>query len=71
MWRLWMRTSRRFYPERAIRVITAGVGGNTCRDVAARWQKDVLDVTPDWVSLMIGINDVWRQLTNQSRRSAR
>ena len=26
-----------------------------------RWQRDVIDQKPDWVSIMIGINDVWRQ----------
>jgi lysophospholipase L1-like esterase len=49
------------YPERSIRVINRGVGGNTCLDIAARWQRDVVDYKPNWVSLMIGINDVWRQ----------
>ena len=26
----------------------------------ARWQTDVLDLKPDWLSILIGINDVWR-----------
>jgi lysophospholipase L1-like esterase len=30
----------------------------------ARWQRDVLDLSPDWLSIMIGINDVWRQLVD-------
>jgi lysophospholipase L1-like esterase len=30
-------------------------------DLAARWQSDVLDLEPNWLSVMIGINDVWRQ----------
>src|SRR5699024_7778347 len=25
-----------------------------------RWQTDVLDLQPDYVSILIGINDVWR-----------
>ena len=49
------------YPERMIRVINMGVSGNTTRDLKARWQTDVLDLKPDWVSIMIGANDVWRQ----------
>lgn len=49
------------YPERHIRVINMGISGNTSRDVRERWQKDVLELRPDWVSVMIGINDVWRQ----------
>jgi lysophospholipase L1-like esterase len=49
------------YPGRRIRTFNMGVGGNTIRDLAARWQRHVLDVHPDWLSIMIGINDVWRQ----------
>lgn len=49
------------YPELAIRVINMGVSGNTVRDLAARWQTDVIDLEPTWLSILIGINDVWRQ----------
>lgn len=49
------------YPEKKIRIRNTGVSGNTVRDLAARWQTDVLDLRPDWLSIMIGINDVWRQ----------
>jgi lysophospholipase L1-like esterase len=49
------------YPELSLRVINRGTSGNTVRDLKARWQVDVLDLKPDWVSIMIGINDVWRQ----------
>ena len=49
------------YPEYNIRVTNSGIGGNTSRDLLARWERDVLNLNPDWVSIMIGINDVWRQ----------
>lgn len=49
------------HPELAIRVVNKGTSGNTVRDLKARWQEDVLDLKPDWLSIMIGINDVWRQ----------
>lgn len=49
------------YPELGIRVVNKGLSGNTVRDLNARWQEDVLDQKPDWLSIMIGINDVWRQ----------
>ncbi len=48
-------------PDRRIRVINMGTSGNTVRDLAARWRADVRDLNPDWLSIMIGINDVWRQ----------
>jgi len=55
------------YPERAIRVVNQGNSGNTVRDLAARWETDVLAHRPDWLSICIGINDVWRQF-DQPRR---
>ncbi len=49
------------YPELGIRVVNKGISGNTVRDLKNRWQEDVLDQKPDWLAIMIGINDVWRQ----------
>ena len=48
------------YPEMALTVLNRGVGGDTTRDLKARWQRDVIDEQPDWLSVGIGINDVWR-----------
>ena len=49
------------YPELGVRVVNMGTGGHTVRDLANRWQTDVLDLKPNWVSVMVGANDVWRQ----------
>ena len=49
------------YPELGIRVVNVGSGGNTVRELKGRWDRDVLGLKPDWVSISIGINDVWRQ----------
>jgi lysophospholipase L1-like esterase len=49
------------YPECPVRLVNKGISGNTVRDLTTRWQEDVLDLKPQWVSIMIGINDVWRQ----------
>lgn len=49
------------YPELNLHVVNVGISGNTSRDLVARWQRDVVDLKPDWLSLMIGINDVYRQ----------
>lgn len=50
-----------WYPARRIRLFNVGTSGHTVRDLAARWQTDVIDLQPDWLSVMIGANDVWRQ----------
>ena len=49
------------YPELHLRMINMGISGNQIRDLDKRWQTDVLDLKPDWVVVLIGINDVWRQ----------
>jgi len=49
------------YPELGIRVVNVGTSGNTVVDLKDRWQTDVIDLKPDWLSVMIGTNDVWRQ----------
>ena len=49
------------YPGLGIRVVNKGFSGNTIRDLRARWEEDVIAQKPDWLSIMIGINDVWRQ----------
>ncbi|WP_026369157.1 SGNH/GDSL hydrolase family protein [Kallotenue papyrolyticum] len=48
------------YPELGLRVINRGVSGDTTRELLARWERDALAEQPDWLSLLIGINDVWR-----------
>lgn len=50
-----------YYPERRIRITNSGISGNSSRDLLARFDRDVVDLKPDWVSICIGINDVWRQ----------
>ena len=50
-----------YYPELRIRVTNSGISGNTSRDLLQRYDRDVVSLNPDWVSICIGINDVWRQ----------
>ena len=49
------------YPELNIRVTNSGTSGNTSRDLLERFDRDVVDLKPNWVSICNGINDVWRQ----------
>ncbi len=50
-----------YYPEIKVRVTNSGISGNTSRDLLQRFDRDVVNLKPDWVSICIGINDVWRQ----------
>lgn len=55
------------YPQTLVRVTNAGISGNTSRALLERWERDVLDLHPQWVSICIGINDVWRQFDSPAR----
>lgn len=50
------------YPDYRLQVLNMGVSGDTVRELQARWNSDVLALRPDWLSILIGINDVWKQL---------
>ena len=50
------------FPERRVRYINKGIGGNRVTDLAARWQDDVLYQRPDRLSVKIGINDLHSHL---------
>lgn len=44
-------------PERELNFLNRGVSGNTVNDLLARWQKDAIDLKPDVLSILIGVND--------------
>ena len=48
------------YPNHNLKVLNTGISGNTVRDLQNRWTDDVIRHQPDWLSIMIGINDVHR-----------
>jgi lysophospholipase L1-like esterase len=58
------------HPETPVRIMNMGTSGNTIRDLGVRWQADVLDLAPTVVTVMIGINDVWRQFDVPQRPEA-
>lgn len=57
------------YPQYNLGIINTGISGNTIRDLDNRWQRDCLNHKPDILSILIGINDVFRQYTNSLDRA--
>ncbi|MBI5832737.1 MAG: SGNH/GDSL hydrolase family protein [Armatimonadetes bacterium] len=45
------------FPERKLDFADRGISGNTVLDLQGRWQKDTLDLKPDLLSILIGVND--------------
>lgn len=58
-------------PEKRIQVINKGLGGDKVTDLASglqgRWTDDVIRNKPDWLFVLIGINDINSHLLNQPR----
>ncbi len=50
------------HPERSLSFFNRGVSGNTVPDLEARWQTDTIDLKPDVLSILIGVNDYWHTL---------
>jgi len=49
------------YPQLNFNIINTGISGNTVRDLKNRWEKDCFEYKPDILSVLIGINDLWRR----------
>src|ERR1041385_4432781 len=51
-------------PAGQLRFYNRGISGNKVPDLQARWQTDCLDLKPDVLSILIGVNDFWHTLTH-------
>ena len=43
-----------------------GISGNRIVDLYARIKKDIINIQPDVMSILIGINDVWHEVSEQN-----
>ena len=51
------------YPGQ-FRVINRGISGHRIVDLYARLRKDFLSLEPDYLSILIGVSDVWHEFTD-------
>jgi len=54
------------YGEDKFEFVNLGISGNQTYCLKNRWQKDCIDIQPDIVSIMIGINDVWSRCAERN-----
>ncbi len=52
-------------PEKDLIIYNRGISGNKVYQLAERWQKDCLDLKPDILSILIGVNDYWHMRNGQ------
>ena len=55
------RWLRHYCPEEEFEFIDLGISGNKTSDLVARWKTDCIDIAPDILSILIGINDTWHR----------
>lgn len=44
-------------------VLNRGISGNRIVDVYARIKSDIINLAPDFMSILIGVNDVWHEFS--------
>lgn len=54
------------YPDKGFEFVNRGVSGNRVVDLYARWKADALNLRPDLISILIGINDTWHEKGSQN-----
>jgi lysophospholipase L1-like esterase len=52
------------HADKNLQIYNKGISGNKVYQLAERWDADCLDLKPDVLSILIGVNDFWHTLTN-------
>ena len=47
-------------------IVNRGISGNRSVDVYARIKADIINLKPDYMSILMGVNDVWHELAIQN-----
>lgn len=47
-------------------IYNRGISGNRVVDLYARWKIDALNLKPDILSILIGVNDTWHEMARQN-----
>lgn len=63
----WMAASQLLIskPEDGFTIHNRGISGNKVHQLDARWQKDCINLKPDILSILIGVNDIWHGLNGR------
>ena len=47
-------------------IINRGIGGNRIVDLYARIKMDFINLKPDYLSILVGVNDVWHEVAREN-----
>lgn len=51
------------YADKQLKIYNRGISGNKVFQLAERWDKDCLDLKPNVLSILVGVNDYWHKHT--------
>ena len=52
-------------PSDGLKIYSRGISGHKVFQLADRWDKDCLDLKPNILSILIGVNDIWHALNGR------
>lgn len=53
------------FPEKRYKFYNRGISGNKVTDLAERWQQDTMNLKPDVLSILVGVNDAASVIFNR------
>ncbi|NLP12263.1 MAG: GDSL-like Lipase/Acylhydrolase [bacterium ADurb.Bin478] len=59
------------YADNQVRFINKGLSGARISDLISMNTTDILEIAPDFISILVGINDVWRRYDANTPRPVR
>ena len=59
----WMAAADILVSQPDVKIFNRGISGNKVFQLAERWQADCLDIKPNVLSVLIGVNDIWHSLS--------
>ncbi|MEO0474594.1 MAG: SGNH/GDSL hydrolase family protein [Planctomycetota bacterium] len=53
------------HADKQLKIYNRGISGHKVPDLDARWDKDCIDLKPDVLSILIGVNDMWHKMNGR------
>lgn len=57
------------HPELNVKFLNRGCSGDRAVNLMNRWDTDCIQLKPNWISIMVGINDSWRRYDSNDATS--
>ncbi|MBC7745528.1 MAG: SGNH/GDSL hydrolase family protein [Flavobacterium sp.] len=52
------------HPDKKLQIYNRGISGNKVYQLAESWENDVINIKPNILSILVGINDYWHTLSH-------